>query len=56
MVLCTGSNTVKSEILARVYFHETSQMRSFMEMKPLQNGEITLSLNDVGKSCSSREF
>ena len=31
-------------------------MRSFVKMKSSQNGEITLSITDIGKSCSSREF
>ena len=36
--------TVNSEIFARVYFRET-----------LENGKITLSFTDIGKSCISRE-
>ena len=28
----------------------------FMEIRTSQNGEITLSITDIGKSCSSREF
>ena len=32
-------------------------MRSFTEIKPSRNGEITLSLfTDVDKSCHSRDF
>ena len=43
-------------------FRETSHMRSFVNMrsfvkiKSSQNGEITLSITDIGKSCTSREF
>ena len=48
--------TVNSEIFAKVYFRETSLMRSFAELKSSQNGEVTLSLTDIGKSCPSREF
>ena len=31
-------------------------MRSFVKIKPLRNGKITLSFIDIGKSCLSREF
>ena len=31
-------------------------MQSFVKTKSLQNGEITLSITDIGKSCFSREF
>ena len=31
-------------------------MRSFVKIKPLRNGRITLSFIDIGKSCLSREF
>ena len=31
-------------------------MRSFVKIKHLQNGEISLSFTDVGESCSSCEF
>ena len=31
-------------------------MRSFVKMKSSQNGEITLSITDIGKSCTNREF
>ena len=31
-------------------------MRSFWEIKPLQNGEISLPFTDVGKPCTSRNF
>ena len=31
-------------------------MRSLVKIKPLQNGKITLSFTDVGKSCPSRKF
>ena len=49
------SNTVDSEILARVYFRETSR-RSFVKIKPSRNGKITLAFTDVGNSCPKREF
>ena len=31
-------------------------MRSFVKMKLLQNGEITLSFAYIGKSCPNREY
>ena len=31
-------------------------MRSFVKIKSSPNGEITLSITDIGKSCTSREF
>ena len=31
-------------------------MRSFVKIKPSQNGKITLTFIDIGKSCLSREF
>ena len=31
-------------------------MRSFMKIKPSQNGKITLSFTDVGESCPSCKF
>ena len=31
-------------------------MQSFVKIKSSQNGEITLLITDIGKSCSSREF
>ena len=31
-------------------------MRSFVKMKSSQNGEITLSITDKGKSCTSRKL
>ena len=31
-------------------------MRSFMKIKPSQNGKITLSFIDIGKSCLSHEL
>ena len=34
--------TEKSEIFARVYFRETSHMRSFVKIKSSRNGEITV--------------
>ena len=38
------------------YFRETLHMRSFVKRKSSQNAEITLSFNDICKSCHSREF
>ena len=40
----------------RFYFHGSSQMPSFMKIKPSGNGKITLSFTDVGKSCASCKF
>ena len=48
--------TVNSEIFARLYFRETSHMRSFVNLKPSQNGKITLSLTDMRILCTCREF
>ena len=31
-------------------------MRSFVKIKSLRNGEITLSVTDIGKSSTSRNF
>ena len=31
-------------------------MRSFVKIKLLRNGEITLSFTDIGKSCHSCDF
>ena len=47
---------MNSEIFARVYFRETSHLRSFMKIKSSQNGEITLSFTDKGKSSPCREL
>ena len=38
------------------YFRETSHMRSFVKIESSPNGEITLSITDLGKSSTSREF
>ena len=32
------------------------RMRSFVKIKTSRNGKITLSFNDIGKSCLSRDF
>ena len=48
--------TVNSEIIARVYFRETSHMQSFVKIKSSRVGEITLSFTDIGKSCPCRKF
>ena len=45
--------TVNLEIFARVLF---GRMRSFVKTKPSQNGKITLSFTDIGKSCPSHEL
>ena len=38
------------------YFRE-KKLRSFVKIKSSQNGEITTSItDDIGKSCTSREF
>ena len=34
-------------------FRETSHVRSFVKIKSLGNGEITLSFTDIGKAYSS---
>ena len=47
-ILAGYCSTVNSEIFARVLFS--------MKIKSLLNGEITLSLTDIDKSCPSREF
>ena len=39
-----------------LYFRETLHMQSFMKIKPLQNGKITLLFIDIGTSCLSRKF
>ena len=49
-------DTVNWEIFARVYFCKTSRMRSFLKIKLLRNGEITLWFTDAGKSCPSCHF
>ena len=41
---------------ARVYFRETSRMRSFAKINPSRNREITLSFNDVSKSSLGCDF
>ena len=38
-----------------LYFRETLHMQSFAKVKSSQNGKITLSFTDIGKSCTSRE-
>ena len=49
-------NTADSEIFARVYFRETSRMRSFAKIEPSRTGEITLLFTDVGTFfCKSRQ-
>ena len=49
-------STVNSEIFARVYFRETSFVRSFVKIKSSLNDEISLSLTYEVKSCHGREF
>ena len=48
--------TINLEILAGFYFLETLHVRSFVKIKPLWNGEITLLLTDIGNSCLCRKF
>ena len=48
--------TVNLEIFARVYFRNTSHMRSFVKIKSSRNGEITPSFTDEGESSQSCEF
>ena len=48
--------TVNSEIFARVLHSQNFAYGKLRENKILQNGEITLSFTDIGKSCLSREF
>ena len=49
-------NTVNSENFVGVLFSQNSQMRCFVKIKHSQNGQITLSLIDVGKLCLSLKF
>ena len=51
-----SSYTVNSKIFREGLFSRNSGMPSFVKMKSLQNGEITLSFTDKGKSCHCREF
>ena len=53
--LSKAVNTVDSEFFARFYFRETS-LRCFVQIKPSQVDEITLSFTDIGKSRPCREF
>ena len=46
--------TVNSEIFRRTLF--SRNFASFMKIKPLRNGKITLSFIDIGKYCLGREF
>ena len=39
-----------------INFTNTSHMRSFVKIKPSQNGEIILSFTDMGNPCRSREL
>ena len=38
------------------YIFAKLRMRSFVKIKPWRNGEITLSVADIGKSSPSHEF
>ena len=42
--------------MQEIYYYKISQVRSCVNIKPLQNGEIALSFTDVGKSCPSHEL
>ena len=44
------------KFLQGFYIRETWHMQSFVKIKSSQNGKITLSLTDIGKSCISDEF
>ena len=55
IIVCTVV-TVDSEIVEGFYFHKTSHMRSFVKIKSLRNGEITLLFTYIGKSGPCREF
>ena len=48
--------TSVTEIFARVYFRETAHMRSFVKIKSLRNGEITLSFIDKGNHALVANF
>ena len=49
-------NTVIWKISRGFNFRETSRMRSFVKIKPLGIGDITLSFTDIGKSYPVRDF
>ena len=50
-------HVLKIRKFARVFFfRETSHMRSFVKVKSLRKGEITLWFTDLGKSCPSSDF
>ena len=53
---CFIQNTVNSEIFVRVSFLRNFTNAKFVKIKHSRNGEITLSLTDVCKSCPGREF
>ena len=50
-------STVNLEIFVNVlFFREATCMRSFVKIKSSRNGEIILSVTDIGKSCPCCEF
>ena len=49
-------HTVNLEIFGRVLFLRNFAYASFVKVKPSQNGEITLSFIDIGKSCPRVDF
>ena len=51
-----SENTVNSEIFERTLFSRNFAYAKFREIKPSQNGKITLSFIDIGKFCLSCEF
>ena len=55
-VTLSSRYTVNSEIFARVYFRETSHMRSSVKIEPLRNGVIILSSTVMDNLLTSREF
>ena len=50
------SNTVNSKFSREFYFHETLHMQSYMKIKSSRNGDITLSVTDIGKSSLVANF
>ena len=48
--------TVIRKLSLGFYFRGTSHMRSFVKIKSSQNGEINLSISDIGKSYIIAKF
>ena len=51
-----SKSSVNSKIFARVLFSRNFTYAKFLKIESSQNGEITPSFTDIGKSCPSREF